>query len=162
MERTCRMLEGLPVSGGLVALLLIDVDWFKSINDVYGHEAGDHVLAAIGRCIAQHENSSCAVCRLGGEEFAMMVTGAEVGNIEQFAQTLRGTLADLSHGDIIGNRMVTVSIGVTASASRVDFGTLYRLADEALYDAKRGGRDQIAIRLDEWAGARRNDRPLFA
>ncbi|ATI82538.1 GGDEF domain-containing protein [Sphingobium yanoikuyae] len=162
MERTGRMLEGLPVSGGLVALLLIDVDWFKSINDVYGHEAGDHVLAAIGRCIAQHENSSCAVCRLGGEEFAMMVTGAEVGNIEQFAQTLRGTLADLSHGDIIGNRMVTVSIGVTASASRADFGTLYRLADEALYDAKRGGRDQIAIRLDEWAGARRNDRPLFA
>ncbi len=91
----------------------------------------------------------------------MMITGAEIGNIEQFAKTLRRTLANLSHGDIIGNRMVTVSIGVTASASRVDFGT-HRLADEALYDAKRGGRDQIAIRLGEWAGARRNDRPLFA
>lgn len=147
VERVGTVLETSQGKGEVVALLLIDVDWFKSINDVYGHEAGDVVLAAIARCIAPYENSSCTVARLGGEEFAMLVAGLAGFELVRFADTLRQQIGGCEHGDVIGHRKVTVSIGIAETATAADFRALYRLADEALYEAKRGGRDQVAIRL---------------
>ncbi|WP_237713988.1 GGDEF domain-containing protein [Novosphingobium sp. Rr 2-17] len=133
--------------GETVALLLIDVDWFKSINDAYGHEAGDIVLQGIARCIAPYERPSCTVARLGGEEFAMIIAGLDDFELMRFAETLRQQISDCEHGDIIDDRKVTVSIGVAKTAIVADFRTLYRLADVSLYEAKRGGRDRVAIRI---------------
>ncbi len=136
-----------------IALLLIDVDWFKSINDVYGHDAGDAVLQAIGECLADHESASCAVARLGGEEFAIMIAGLMDMDLMNFADGLRTQIRDCRHGERIGNRPVTVSIGVAQSVLIADFQALYRLADEALYQAKRGGRDQVSVRSLDFSEA---------
>lgn len=152
IERVGTVLDTSQGKGEVVALLLIDVDWFKSINDVYGHEAGDVVLAAIARCIAPYESPSCTVARLGGEEFAMMVAGLEGFELMHFAEILRQQIGACEHGDVIGCRKVTVSIGIAETASGAEFRALYRLADEALYEAKRAGRDQVAIRLLDAAG----------
>lgn len=147
IERVGTVLTASRGKGEVVALLLIDVDWFKSINDAFGHEAGDVVLEAIARCIAPYESPSCTVARLGGEEFAMMVAGLEGFELMRFAETIRQKVGGCEHGDVIENRKVTVSIGIATTATRADFRALYRLADAALYEAKRGGRDQVAIRL---------------
>ncbi|WP_243652718.1 GGDEF domain-containing protein [Novosphingobium sp. PhB165] len=147
IERVGTVLDTSHGRGEAVALLLIDVDWFKTINDFYGHEAGDVVLAAIARCIAPYESPSCTVARLGGEEFAVTVAGLEDFELMRFADTLRQKISGFEHGNAIDNRKVTVSIGIAKSSTRADFRTLYRLADEALYEAKRGGRNQVAIRL---------------
>jgi diguanylate cyclase (GGDEF)-like protein len=147
IERVGTVLETSQEQGQVVGLLLIDVDWFKSINDVYGHEAGDVVLAAIARRIAPYESPSCTVARLGGEEFAVMVAGLEGFALIRFAETLRQEISACEHGDLIGQRKVTVSIGIAEASTGGDFRSLYRLADEALYEAKRQGRDQVAIRL---------------
>lgn len=147
IERVGTFLETSRSRGEAVALLVIDVDWFKSVNDVYGHEAGDVVLAAIARCIAPYESPSCTVARLGGEEFAMMVAGKEGFDLTRFADILRQRIGGCEHGAVVDDRKVTVSIGIAASVGGGDFRALYRLADEALYEAKRGGRDQVAIRL---------------
>jgi diguanylate cyclase (GGDEF)-like protein len=147
IERVDTVIDASQGRGEVVALLLIDVDWFKSINDVYGHDAGDVVLEAIARCIAPYESPTCTVARLGGEEFAVMVAGLGGFELMRFADTLRQQIGGCEHGDVVGQRKVTVSIGIAETARRADFRALYRLADEALYEAKRGGRDQVAIRL---------------
>jgi diguanylate cyclase (GGDEF)-like protein len=147
IEKVGSVLEKARERGEVVALLLIDVDWFKSINDIYGHDAGDVVLAAIARRIAPHEDRNCAVARLGGEEFAVMVAGLEGFALVRFGDALRQQIAACDHGDIVGHRKVTVSIGIAEASNGADFRSLYRLADEALYEAKRQGRDQVAIRL---------------
>ncbi|SDA36267.1 diguanylate cyclase [Sphingomonas sp. NFR15] len=146
IERIGTVLDTSRDRGEAVALLLIDVDWFKSINDAYGHEAGDVVLAAIARCIAHHECPSCIVARLGGEEFAVMVAGLDGAELMRFAEGLRQQVRDCEHGDLIDNRNVTVSIGIAETITGADFRALYRLADEALYEAKRNGRDRVVIR----------------
>lgn len=146
IERVGTVLEQSQQQGATVALLLIDVDWFKSINDVYGHEAGDVVLATIARQIGPHESRTCTVARLGGEEFAMMVAGLEDFALKRFAEDVRREIAACDHGEAIGRRNVTVSIGLAKAATGADFRSLYRLADEALYDAKRQGRDQVVVR----------------
>lgn len=147
IERVGTMLDRSRHKGGVVAMLLIDVDWFKSINDVYGHEAGDVVLQGIARCLCVEEGAACTVARLGGEEFAMLVAGLGEVELMHFAEAIRQRLGHHDHGDVIGHRKVTVSIGIAAAATTADFRILYGLADEALYEAKRGGRDRVAIRL---------------
>jgi diguanylate cyclase (GGDEF)-like protein len=147
IERVGTILDQSRHKGEVVAMLLIDVDWFKSINDVYGHEAGDLVLRGIAGCLCVEEGAACTVARLGGEEFAMLVAGLGQVELIRFAESIRQRLGHHDHGDVIGHRKVTASIGIAAAARAADFRILYGLADEALYEAKRGGRDRVAIRL---------------
>ncbi|PZQ57633.1 MAG: GGDEF domain-containing protein [Novosphingobium pentaromativorans] len=149
IEKVGTVLERSQGRGDTTALLLIDVDWFKSINDIYGHDAGDIVLIAIARQIALYEGENCPVARLGGEEFAVMVSGLEGFELVRFADRLRQEIGECRHGEVIGHRKVTVSIGIAEASTAAEFRSLYRLADEALYEAKRLGRDQVAIRLLE-------------
>lgn len=133
--------DGLPA-----ALLLVDIDRFKSINDMHGHEAGDAVLNRVGRRIASWEGAMCTVGRIGGEEFALLSIGLEGAVLERFAESVRAGIADCDHSDRIGGKAVTASIGVAETHPAAEFGLLFKLADEALYDAKRGGRNQVVLR----------------
>lgn len=160
IERVGTVLAASRTRGEPVALLVIDVDWFKSINDAFGHEAGDMVLERIARCIAPYESATCTVARLGGEEFAMMLAGMAGFDLMRFAESLRQRIAEQDHGAVIGGRKVTVSIGMATTSGAADFRTLYRLADEALYEAKRAGRNQVAIRLLEGAEPYADDQDL--
>jgi diguanylate cyclase (GGDEF)-like protein len=147
IDRVETILDHMRNADETVAMLLIDVDWFKSINDVYGHDAGDVVLQGIARCLAPEESSVCAVARLGGEEFAMLVAGMENVALMRFAELLRGRIGSYDHGAVIASRAVTASIGIARAEKAADFHSLYRAADEALYEAKRCGRNRVAIQL---------------
>lgn len=140
------------------ALLLVDIDRFKSINDIHGHDAGDAVLTEIGRRIARWEGPMCTAARLGGEEFGLLTVGMEGMVLARFAESVRRGIAACDHRDAIGERTVTASVGVAEVRPASDFQQLYRLADEALYDAKRGGRDCVVIQRSSIA-ARRDEGP---
>ena len=128
------------------ALLLIDIDRFKSINDAHGHEAGDMVLRCIAERLERWEGPMCAVARLGGEEFGLMIAGLEGFALARFADSVRLEIAACDHGAAIGNRAVTASIGVAETQAPSDFQQLFRLADQGLYAAKQQGRDRVVVR----------------
>ncbi|HMP46757.1 MAG TPA: diguanylate cyclase [Sphingopyxis sp.] len=134
------------------ALLLVDIDRFKSINDIYGHEAGDAVLCEIARRIERWEGPMCSVARLGGEEFGLLTIGMEGIVLARFAESVRRGIAACDHRDVAGDRRVTASVGVAEVRPACDFQRLYRIADEALYDAKRGGRDRVVVQRFTDAG----------
>jgi diguanylate cyclase (GGDEF)-like protein len=143
MERAEAMLEHARAEGTPLALLLIDVDKFKGINDTHGHEAGDAVLCRLGQRLARWEGALCTVARFGGEEFVVAVAGLSGLPLTQFADHMREGIALCDHGPAMGR--VTVSIGVADMRPGHDIQALYRLADEALYEAKRQGRDRVVM-----------------
>lgn len=126
-----------------IGMLLIDIDRFKTINDEHGHDAGDVVLCTIASRLARWEGPRCAVARLGGEEFAMVVTHRSGAALTGFAEHVRQEIAACDHSATIGEQRVTVSIGVAEGNKASAFAQLYRDADRALYAAKRGGRDRV-------------------
>lgn len=148
-----------------IALLLVDIDYFKLYNDYYGHQAGDESLKQVARLMAQ----SCRrpldfVSRYGGEEFAIVLYDARRDYVEALCNMVQSGLAELAikHHISPSTKQLTVSIGaacVVPEADRSHFGFL-QLADEALYDAKDGGRDRAVIRDVEYGelstGAFRN------
>jgi diguanylate cyclase (GGDEF)-like protein len=132
-----------------IALLMIDVDKFKSVNDTYGHLAGDQVLKAVARTLDDNIRKMDYCARYGGEEFAVIAPAAEVEGIMLVAERLRrGVEATLVPWD--GKTIkVTVSIGVGFIDGVKDFrpGTrdLVKMADEQLYAAKCGGRNRVCV-----------------
>lgn len=143
------------------ALLLVDIDRFKSVNDIHGHEAGDAVLCTIGARIARWEGPMCTVARLGGEEFGLLAIGMEGIILSRFAESIRRGIAACDHRAIVGDRAITASVGVAEVHPACDFKQLYRIADEALYDAKRGGRDRIAVQRRRDEPPRASDREIM-
>lgn len=129
-------------------LLLIDVDYFKTINDSFGHETGDHVLIRVGQMLERQCSDGQAVGRIGGEEFAMMLETAEADDALGFADRVRRHLAGTDWSDLIGmGRGVTISIGLAIAPPGfpATFERLFVAADRALYKAKRAGRNRVEI-----------------
>lgn len=145
VESVTPLLERARADNLPAALLLVDIDRFKSINDLYGHDAGDVVLCGIARRIERWEGPMCTVARLGGEEFGLLTIGMEGIILGRFAESIRRGIAACDHREAVGDRPVTASVGVAEVRPACDFQQLYRLADEALYDAKRGGRDKVVV-----------------
>lgn len=145
VESVTPLLERARADDLPAALLLVDIDRFKSINDVHGHEAGDAVLCTIADRIKRWEGPMCTVARLGGEEFGLLTVGMEGIILDRFAESVRRGIAACAYHPFVGDRKVTASVGVAEVRPACDFQKLYRLADEALYDAKRGGRDRVAV-----------------
>jgi diguanylate cyclase (GGDEF)-like protein len=146
VERVASLLNVARSEAAPVALLLVDVDRFKSVNDLHGHEVGDIVLCAIAARLQRWESAMCAVGRLGGEEFALLIGGIHGFALARFADSVRREIEACDHREVIGDRSVTVSIGVAEARGASDFQQLYRLADQALYAAKQAGRNQVALR----------------
>ena len=125
----------------------MDLDLFKSVNDRYGHEAGDGVLqrfAALARaCLPER----ALFARLGGEEFMVVLIGAAAAPAPAWAHRTRELVADAMFAAAAAPIQVSCSLGVCrGGALRDPFADLLRTADQALYDAKRGGRDRVALR----------------
>lgn len=140
-----------------LALLLIDLDHFKRLNDTYGHVAGDRALRrtadALRGCISR---SSDVLARYGGEEFVVLLPDTDLGDALRFADRLRCAVADQTHDDALADVRVTCSIGVHAMVPEPgqDMLELVRGADEALYAAKGAGRNRVHARplgLVRWA-----------
>jgi diguanylate cyclase (GGDEF)-like protein len=145
VESVTPLLERARADNLPAALLLVDIDRFKSINDIHGHDAGDVVLCGIARRIERWEGPMCTVSRLGGEEFGLLTIGMEGIILGRFAESVRRGIAACDHKEAVGERLVTASIGVAEVRPACDFQQLYRLADGALYDAKRGGRNKVVV-----------------
>jgi diguanylate cyclase (GGDEF)-like protein len=128
-----------------LALLLMDVDLFKSVNDRFGHETGDAVLCRIATHLRRLERELCIAGRMGGEEFVVAIAGVTSFTLAQFAEKLRLDLAACDHGEVSRHRAVTVSIGVAEGSTRTSFQKLYAAADRALYDAKNSGRNRVVF-----------------
>lgn len=127
-------------------LLLIDVDRFKAVNDHFGHDVGDRVLRRIADRLRQWEGDICTAGRLGGEEFVLIVRGLAGRPLAEFADRVRIGIAGQGYDGLLPADMpVTVSIGLADTGAATSFPLLYRLADEALYEAKRGGRNRVVI-----------------
>ena len=128
------------------SILMLDIDHFKDVNDRLGHAAGDLILKNVAEICRQGKRSSDFIARVGGEEFALILPETTFGDAHELAERLR-RLVEESKQLIDGQWVrVTVSIGVAgAGPSTSGLGALQRSADEALYEAKRLGRNQVAI-----------------
>ncbi len=122
------------------ALLLIDLDHFKSVNDTYGHLAGDAVLTMVGQALKHELRGHDAVGRYGGEEFAVLLTEVDATSAVDIADRVRGRIAGIRPGDGI---RVTASIGLALRRSSGTLNDLLANADSALYRAKAAGRDRV-------------------
>lgn len=142
------------VAGEPIALLMIDVDHFKQFNDRYGHPEGDRCLARIAAVIRdQMRRQDDMVGRFGGEEFLAVLIGTDLEGAAKVAERIRGAIdaQAIPHGG--GGAAATVGVSIGVAAGRMDRGgsidDLLRGADEALYAAKRAGRNRIAPAIDE-------------
>ncbi|MDB4914630.1 MAG: putative rane protein [Gemmatimonadetes bacterium] len=141
-------------AGSEFALLSIDLDHFKLINDNFGHLAGDKVLRTVGSLLINSGRAGDVVARVGGEEFAILLADTGSAGAQLFASRLCERVRD--HSFDIGTSLpqvpLTTSIGVAVGAPRgaKDFGeTLRARADDALYESKRSGRDCVSIWSDK-------------
>lgn len=128
-----------------IACIMLDIDHFKSINDGHGHPAGDAVLVRVSAILMENARQYDEVGRYGGEEFAILLPGTTLQAAMQVAERLREKIA-AERIDVGGERIaVTASFGVAGYPDSViqSFGDLLKMADEALYRSKEGGRNRV-------------------
>ncbi|WP_342150719.1 GGDEF domain-containing protein [Methylorubrum sp. SB2] len=126
------------------ALLLLDLDHFKAINDRYGHSVGDAVLTAFCHAAAPMLPRNAVFGRLGGEEFACLLPETGPVLAARFAESVRDSVGRIAHPDYPDLR-VGVSVGIAVGEAGSDLDDLLRRADGALYGAKHNGRDQVKV-----------------
>lgn len=132
--------EGLGLS-----LALIDVDHFKTINDVYGHEAGDRALVHLARHLMEAIPGGDQFSRLGGDEFLLVRADADAGSLGTALAAFLDALPPVAFAGASGRLRLSISAGVARSMPDDTWPGLMHRADIALYDAKAGGRDRIAL-----------------
>lgn len=128
----------------IISLLLLDIDFFKRINDRYGHQIGDRVLARVAEKIAGTLRTEDVFGRLGGEEFAVILPSIDHGQALDVAERIRSLVAVLPIDAAERQDHITVSIGVASTdADGNDWENLYRSADQRMYEVKSSGRDKV-------------------
>lgn len=140
-----RHLESLRPTNSRGALLIVDADDFKSVNDRFGHDHGDRALQEIASAIRQAVSGDDLVGRLGGEEFGVLLSGVDDATADAIAEKIRSAIAAIIFAPNGTRYPLSVSIGGAIYAAGAQFNDLYRLADQRLYAAKHAGRDRVAI-----------------
>jgi diguanylate cyclase len=127
------------------ALLIIDADNFKSVNDRFGHDHGDEALVTIARSIKAMLRAPDLVGRLGGEEFGVFLPGATTEQAALVAERIRQSVNDATFLPAGAEHHLSVSVGGAVFERELPYAELFRLADQQLYAAKRDGRNRVAI-----------------
>ncbi len=142
--RVVELAQQSEVTGEAIGIIIGDLDHFKTINDTRGHSVGDVVLKEVAYLLRKQLRAFDLAYRLGGEEFLVLLPGSDLAQSAALAEQLRGGVA--RHG-VAGNVSVTMSFGVGASkqGETFDYAEVFKEADEALYRAKRNGRDQVCL-----------------
>jgi diguanylate cyclase (GGDEF)-like protein len=132
-----------------VSLVLLDIDLFKQINDSYGHQAGDLVLTRVAQLIKSHIREEDVVCRWGGEEFLLLLSGCNLQHARDITELIRSAVAGLQFH--FNNKVVhiTVSAGIAEMHTDETLGQVVERADHHLYAAKRAGRNCIRPDTDD-------------
>lgn len=129
-----------------LAFAILDIDWFKRINDTYGHQAGDLILQKVAQTIRQKMRDQDIVGRIGGEEFGLLLPGLSPRDVLAHAQVIRQAVEDATYLLAEAPQIITISIGLAQRCpSQDDRPNLMRAADTALYQAKQNGRNQVVF-----------------
>jgi diguanylate cyclase (GGDEF)-like protein/PAS domain S-box-containing protein len=126
-------------------VLFVDIDYFKNVNDRYGHRSGDQVLIAVARTMTSNLRATDIVARWGGEEFLAIVHNVDIERLRTLAENVRMLVASsrvLMEGQII---KVTVSVGATLMRAEDTVESLVDRVDALMYRSKRGGRDRVSV-----------------
>lgn len=129
--------------GSTTALILLDLDHFKCVNDRFGHAAGDRVLRRVGRCLRQSARASDSVGRIGGEEFLVVLPATSLHEAGHFAERLRRRVARAPLSTTVPTITASLGVAITSSAETPDADAAVRRADAAMYRAKAEGRDRV-------------------
>ena len=122
------------------SIIMFDIDHFKSINDTYGHQVGDEVLVEYSMLVLNMLRESDVFCRVGGEEFVMILPYTEINEAKKIAQKIR--VAVQEYKKIVP---ITISGGVAQYRKEDDYETIYKRVDAALYEAKESGRNRVVV-----------------
>ncbi|MEB0041934.1 MULTISPECIES: GGDEF domain-containing protein [unclassified Pseudomonas] len=137
-------LAGQALRDGSVVMIVLDIDYFKRVNDDFGHPTGDAVIQGIVTCLRRIVADRGVIGRVGGEEFTVLLSTQNLDEGVRLAEAMRDAVA--SHVfEAPVNRPITASFGVSISPGGTDFDTAYGIADAALYDAKRNGRNRVEV-----------------
>lgn len=129
-----------------VGIIMADIDFFKNVNDTYGHQAGDLMLQAAAQILKKNVRAADSVCRYGGEEFAIIMPGASLPILERTAEKIRLHFEKLSLDYEEQNIRTTLSLGAASFPQHASSLTeVLERADQALYQAKRTGRNRVVI-----------------
>ena len=129
-------------SGSVFCICMIDIDFFKKVNDTYGHLVGDEILRAVASTASSALRQTDCFGRFGGEEFLMLLTDTPLEGAMTTAERVRHSIESLCFPEIDQRLRVTVSIGVAEHIRKTEPNATIKLADEALYRAKENGRNQ--------------------
>ncbi len=129
------------LDSGPTSLLMLDLDYFKKVNDSYGHEAGDEVLAEIGKRLTESTSEGDIVARIGGEEFVAVLTGVAAWQVLSIAEKIRQTVTEKVISTAAGEIPVTLSIGAASRFTNESISEWKKRADLSLYEAKQSGRN---------------------
>ena len=128
-----------------LVLAVFDVDKFKTINDTYGHAAGDRVLKVIGEVLSEHVRQTDFVARYGGEEFVLLLPEADILVAKDVAEKLRGIIEQTQFHFQEKRVGITISAGLTCYRDEEAIETLFERADQSLYKAKENGRNRVEL-----------------
>ncbi|HWI65876.1 MAG TPA: GGDEF domain-containing protein, partial [Symbiobacteriaceae bacterium] len=133
--------------GQQTSLVMLDIDFFKRVNDTYGHATGDLVLKQLAKWVTDTARNTDVVARYGGEEIGVILTHTGVAGAQEFAERLRLKVSQqiIKDPEEDAEFRVTVSIGVAQWEKGVSFLDLVKRADAALYHSKRTGRNRVTI-----------------
>jgi len=131
---------------GSLSFAMIDIDNFKAVNDTYGHPSGDRVIMSLARLLQQRLRKTDMVGRYGGEEFAVILSDTVASNAAKVLDAIRLSFSRLKNQAEDGEFSVTFSCGIASFSGHGDAALLTNAADEALYEAKRGGRNRIVLK----------------
>lgn len=129
------------------ALLIIDIDHFKAINDRHGHSEGDRALKLVAQCLAEQLGPTVSIGRLGGEEFVVVAPSFDMAAATDLAEQFRRRVMTLDCDAWLADRKITVSTGLTLGARGDTASSMLQRADAALYEAKRAGRNCVRVNL---------------
>ena len=130
--------EGRPLT-----LVVADIDHFKQVNDIWGHQSGDRAISSFGELIQQMVRGCDTAGRIGGEEFCIAVWNCENEPGSRLADRIRKAFANLEHDGLNSDIRITASFGVATARDGENYERLFARADEALYRAKSNGRDRV-------------------
>lgn len=137
-------------------LVIADIDFFKRVNDSYGHLFGDKVLQAVGNILKKVSGNLYTAARYGGEEFVLLLPHTSMEIAKEIAENIRRQVAAISIKNNVTQRLIsniTISLGVTAYQPGDTADSLISRADQALYSSKAHGRNQVTMMTDELAAA---------
>jgi diguanylate cyclase (GGDEF)-like protein len=133
-----------------LSFLMIDIDYFKVINDRFGHEIGDRAIVHVANLARECKRTSDVLARIGGEEFAMLLPETDLDHAQVVAERLRCEVAKCPLAEVAHS--ATISIGVATADEKMNgLSDLMKMADHALYAAKRAGRNRVVCSVSEIA-----------